>query len=124
MKTNIKKIISVKDEAFFQQLGSHIAQLRQQKGLTQAELAAQLGLKHQQVLASYENAVRRLPSSLLLPLCEALNVSLDQLLCADQPKQKPGPVPKLQRQLQAVSTLPKSKQQFVSQFLETVLKAS
>jgi len=48
-------------------------------------------------------------------------VSVGELL-GEQPKNgKPGPVPKLQKQLEAVSDLPKPQQQFVSQFLDTVL---
>ncbi len=35
---------------------------------------------------------------------------------------KRGPTPKLQRQLERVSRLPKAKQKFVSEMLETVLQ--
>ena len=122
MKANIKKIYStMKDETFFKKLGLRIAQLRKDAGLTQSELASQLGLKHQQVLASYESAIRRVPSSLLVPLCQAFNLTVDELLQVKPSKQKPGPAPKLERQLQQVSKLPKAQQQFVSQFIDTVL---
>ena len=113
----------MKEEAFFQQLGSRIAQLRIEAGITQSELAEKLGIKHQQVLGSYEKAIRRVPSSLLIPLCEVFQVSLDELLEVKQSKSKPGPVPKLNKQLIEVKSLPKSQQQFISQFLETVLQA-
>ena len=111
----------MKDETFFKKLGLRIAQLRKDAGLTQSELASQLGLKHQQVLASYESAIRRVPSSLLVPLCQAFNLTVDELLQVKPSKQKPGPAPKLERQLQQVSKLPKAQQQFVSQFIDTVL---
>ncbi len=96
---------SMRDEDFFQQLGQRIAALRQQRGLSQAAFAEQLGLK-QQAWATYETATRRLPSSLLLPTAQALGVTLDELMAVEPPKGKRGPVPKLQRQLEAVARLP------------------
>ncbi len=109
--------VTMRDEDFFQQLGQRIAALRQQRSLSQAALAEQLGLK-QQAWATYETATRRLPSSLLLPTAQALGVTLDELMAVEVPKGKRGPVPKLQRQLDAVTRLPKPAQQLVSQLLE------
>lgn len=117
MNYRTKIITTMRDEDFFQQLGQRIAALRQQRGLSQAALADQLGLK-QQAWATYETATRRLPSSLLLPTAQALGVTLDDLMAVEPPKAKRGPVPKLQRQLDAVTRLPKPEQQLVSQLLE------
>jgi len=45
-------------------------------------------------------------------------VTLDELMAVEPPKGKRGPVPKLQRQLNAVARLPKAEQQLVSQLLD------
>ena len=117
MNYRTKITTTMRDEDFFQQLGQRIAALRQQRGLSQAALAEQLGLK-QQAWATYETATRRLPSSLLLPTAQALSVTLDELMAIEPSRGKRGPVPRLQRQLDAVTRLPKPEQQLVSQLLE------
>lgn len=125
LKTQIHA--TMRDEDFFQQLGQRIAALRQRHGLSQAAFSGRIGLK-QQTWAAYEAATRRLPSSLLLPVARALDVSLDELMATDpapdRSKGKPGPVPRLQRQLDQVTRLPQAKQKFVSEFLDTVLQAA
>jgi hypothetical protein len=51
-----------------------------------------------------------------------LSVSLEDLFGAsDRSPSKRGPAPKWQKQIEAISKLPKAKQQFVSQMLDTVL---
>lgn len=110
----------MRDEDFFQALGVRVAALRQQRGLTQAALAERLGLG-QQALATYENATRRLPSSLLIPLSNILGVTLEELLAVEPAKGKPGPAPKLQRQFESISQLPKSEQRFFSSMIDRFL---
>ena len=109
-----------RDEAFFKALGLRVAKFRQQAGLSQLQLAAQLGLK-QQAWATYENATRRLPASLLVPLAETFEVSFEELLGIESPKRKRGPVPKLQRQFEAINQLPKGEQKFFSEMIERFL---
>lgn len=116
------EINPMKDEDFFRELGERIASLRQQVGLTQAELAERLGLR-QQVVATYENATRRLPSSLTLPLCEIFGVTLDQLFGVELSKGKPGRAPKLQRVFDALAELPKHQQQRILGTVEDMLLA-
>lgn len=114
----------MKEEAFFKALGERIAALRQQQDMTQETLAGRLGLR-QQVLATYETATRRVPSSLLPLLAEVLGVSVEDLLGTSRARTaKRGPVPKLHRQLEDVAKLPPSKQKFISEFLDTVLQAA
>jgi transcriptional regulator with XRE-family HTH domain len=114
-------MLNMRDEQFFKRLGIRIAELRQKLGLSQQALADRLELK-QQTWATYESATRRLPTSQLIPLTQILGVSLEDLLGVEQAKQKPGPAPKLQKQIEKISDLPKSKQKFVSDFLDTVLQ--
>lgn len=105
---------------FFKALGSRVSKLRKDQGMTQTDLAQPLGIT-QPMLASYEIGRRRIPASLLPSLAHELGISVGELLGEPHKGGKPGPVPKLQKQIEAVSDLPKPQQQFVSQFLDTVL---
>lgn len=110
------------EKLFFKQLGARIAELRKERGLTQVQLAQTLDLT-QQMVASYEVGRRRVPVSLLPGIADALGVSIEELI-GRQPARaaaKRGPAPKLQQQIERIAQLPKAKQRFVIQMLETVL---
>jgi transcriptional regulator with XRE-family HTH domain len=110
------------EKLFFKQLGARIAELRKERALTQVQLAETLGLT-QQMVASYEVGRRRVPVSLLPAIADALAVSVEQLI-GRQPARaatKRGPAPKLQQQIERIGQLPKAKQRFVMEMLETVL---
>ena len=122
--------MNTRDEQFFKELGTRIAQARKDHGLTQNELAEQLGVA-QQTLAHYEVGRARMPASMLPTVARLLTLSLDELMGQPAPRApraasgsrggKRGPASRLEQQIQAVAQLPKTKQQFVSQMLETVL---
>jgi transcriptional regulator with XRE-family HTH domain len=111
------------DSEFFKTFGQRIAKLRKSRDLTQSELGYLLSLD-QTAVASYEVGRRRVPLSLLAPISKALRVSMIELLGDEAPSGKPGPTPKLIRQIEMVSELPKAKQKFVSDMLETVLQSA
>jgi transcriptional regulator with XRE-family HTH domain len=82
----IPEMTSVADSAmtqdekqFFRQLGGHIAALRKEQSLTQAQLAELLGLT-QQMVASYEVGRRRVPVSLLPLIATTLAVTVENLI--------------------------------------------
>lgn len=122
VQTLLPLLMNARDEDFFKGLGARIAQARKDQGLTQQQLADQLGIP-QQTLANYEVARARLPASMLPVLAQLLTLSLDELIGTELPKRrgKRGPTSRLQQQIEAVEQLPKTKQQFVSQMLDTVL---
>lgn len=62
-------------------IGAYISLLRRQRGLSQRELAARLGVSYQAV-SKWENAENLPDASLLLPLAEALHTTADALLSA------------------------------------------
>jgi transcriptional regulator with XRE-family HTH domain len=115
--------ISADERAFFIALGARIAELRKSQGITQMQMAETLGVS-QQTINSYEVARRRLPVSALPTLADILGTTVDELLggTAGTKKNKRGPMPKLQRQIEQVARLPKTKQKFVSEMLETVIQ--
>jgi transcriptional regulator with XRE-family HTH domain len=109
------------EKVFFQQLGARIAALRKDQGMTQVQLAEILGLT-QQMVASYEVGRRRVPVSLLPQIAETLAVSLEELIGKkDVQPAKRGPAPKLQQQIERIQRLPRAKQRFVIEMLDTVL---
>lgn len=114
--------ISTEDREFFAALGERIASLRKAHNITQVQLAEALGVS-QQTLQSYEVGRRRIPVSALPVVASTLAVSLDELFGAEAKtgRTKRGPAPQWQQQMEAVAQLPKAKQRFVSEMLQTVL---
>jgi transcriptional regulator with XRE-family HTH domain len=109
------------EKLFFKQLGARIAALRKDQGMTQVQLAEVLELT-QQMVASYEVGRRRVPVSLLPQIAETLAVSLEELIGKkDVQPAKRGPAPKLQQQIERIQRLPRAKQRFVIEMLDTVL---
>jgi transcriptional regulator with XRE-family HTH domain len=112
------------DRQFGKELGRRLAQLRQDAGLTQQAVADHLGIA-QQTLAHYEVGRLRLPVALVPKLADLFDVPTDVLLGVSAPAGKSsgkrGPTPKLQRQLERVSRLPKAQQQVILAMLDGVL---
>jgi transcriptional regulator with XRE-family HTH domain len=114
--------MNAKDEQFFRDLGERIANARKAHDLTQQQLADALGIA-QQTLAHYEGGRSRPPISMLPELSQLLMLSFDELMGKSVARRgsKRGPMSRLQQQIAAIEQLPKTKQQFVSQMLDTIL---
>lgn len=113
--------ISKQERAFFTELGERIAQRRRDQAITQAQLAEALGVS-QQTIQAYEVGRRRIPVSALPVLAQTLNQAIEELLGATPAASKRrGPPPRLQQHMERISQLPKPKQRFVMEILETVL---
>ncbi len=111
-------------QAFFRIFGERLARLRRDRGLTQTQIGEVLGVSQQQVVA-FEKGRRRVPISSLPALARALDVSLEELIGEETQRKKPakrGPTPKLQQQMERISRLPRGKQRFVAEMLDTVLQ--
>ena len=108
------------EQQFFKTLGTRIAQLRKDQGLSQQALADQLGIA-QQTFAHYEVGRARMPVSLLPELARFFGVGVDDLLGLRNGTGKRGPAPKLQQQIERLGQLPKAKQRVVMEMLEGVL---
>lgn len=120
MHTPTTVAISDDDRAFLTQLGIRITQLRKEQGITQVQLAEQLGVS-QQTVTAYENGKRRVPISHLPRLATLLSTNIETLLGEAPKPGKRGPAPKLQQQIERVQTLPKAKQRLVSEVLDSLL---
>lgn len=91
-------------------IGERLAQLRKEKGMTQAELAEQLDIS-QPMASDYERGKLRLHGELIVQLREILGVTADELLGATEPaKTTTTKNRRLSRRLQAIDELPKRDQ--------------
>lgn len=73
---------------------------------------------------SYEVARRRVPASALPTLAQLFGITIDELLVGGSGKKpaKRSPSSKLEQQIERVNALPRSKQKFVIEMIETVLQ--
>lgn len=108
------------EQRFFKALGGRIAALRKDQGLSQQALADELDVA-QQTLAHYEVGRARMPVSLLPAMARFFGISVDELLGIKNGAGRRGPTPMLQRQIERLSRLPKSKQRVVMEMLDGVL---
>lgn len=114
--------ISKQERSFILAFGQRLAALRKERGLTQVQLAELLGTS-QQTVTAYENGTRRVPITTLPLLAQTLGTSIETLIGAQAPRgpSKRGPAPKIQQQLERVSTLPKADQRAVMRVLDSML---
>lgn len=104
------------------QIGEHLARTRKDLGVTQVELADRVNLS-QQLIAEYEAGRKNIPLWRLVNLAEALGIEIEALLSEQDAKPlKRGPTPKLQKQLEKISALPKEQQKSIMQVLDMALK--
>jgi len=84
-------------------------------------MAELLGIS-QQLVAAYEAGVRKIPASLLPVLSKMFAVSVEELLGMTDKPAKRGPASTLQRQLEQVNHLPRSKQKLTIEMLDAVIQ--
>ena len=102
--------------------GRKLTELRKQRGLTQAEFAAMLGVS-QKTVNHYERRTTNPSLELIQRLAEFLEVSPAELVVSDDQKsqprrQKPGPKSQLEQVVDRVLSLPRAEQQRVIELLE------
>ncbi|MCX7289595.1 helix-turn-helix transcriptional regulator [Janthinobacterium sp.] len=114
--------ISTAERDFFIEMGERIATLRKAHAVTQVQLAEALGVS-QQTVQAYEVGRRRIPVSALPVVARLLAVPMDELFgtISNTVRGKRGPMSQLERSIERISELPKQKQRFVMEMLETVL---
>ena len=117
----LDEIMTEDDKTFHQQLGQRVAQLRKEHQLTQVQLAEILGISQQHV-ASYECGRRKIPAAILPTLSKLLAAPVEELLGMTEKRSKRGPAPRLQQQIDHIRQLPRSKQRFVMEMLDTVIR--
>jgi transcriptional regulator with XRE-family HTH domain len=122
-ETAVPTAMGSQEKVFFQALGTRIADARKALGMTQAQLADELGVS-QQIVASYEVGRRRVQLALLPRLATTLAVSVEELIGVTSPSGRRGPAPKLLQQIERIHRLPKARQRFVMQMIDAALQAN
>ena len=112
------------DEMFYAELGQRMAQARKAQGITQVQLAQTLGIS-QQTIAHYEGGRLRLVASIIPLIAQAIGITVVELMGEVDPKKlksKRGPRSKLERQVEQIKKLPRSKQKFIEEMLDALIK--
>jgi transcriptional regulator with XRE-family HTH domain len=103
-------------------VGERLARLRRERGLTQVELAQQLGTA-QPVISDYERGLLRLNGDVIVQLAKILSVSADELLGLDQSKQTTSVKNRrLLRRLQELEHLPRRDQEALLRTIDAFLR--
>lgn len=110
---------------FATKLPQRIVALRQAKGLTQATVAARLGISEGRY-GHYERGFRRFPVALLPKLVEVLECSEAELLGAPAPRAaKRGPPSEWEKRIAVIKELPREKQREIRNVVDALIaKAS
>ena len=104
----MEEIVTKEDKGFYEELGTRVAKLRKENHITQVQLAEALGVSQQQI-ASFEVGRVKIPTSMLPKLSSLFSTSPAEILGMES-HSKRGPASKLQRQVEHISQLPRSKQ--------------
>jgi len=105
-------------------LGQRIARLRKACGLTQTQLANQIGMT-QTMISEYELDRRRLHAEMVANVATTLKVSTDELLGVKVAKKSHNQFDlKLVRRMQKISDLPPGKQKVLLHTIDTLLKGT
>ena len=101
--------------------GERLAEIRQSRGLTQADLAEKVGVS-QRVIAYYEHAEAQPPGALLVDLAKTLQVSADHLLGLKLPKETKNPKrARLMKRLERLEKLPPTDLRFVLKMVDGLI---
>jgi transcriptional regulator with XRE-family HTH domain len=100
--------------------GRRLAAIRKERELTQPQLADLIGMTPK-AIDYYERRAKNPSFEFVKKVAEALGLTPDELMGLETLKGKSGPSPKLQKQLEQIQKLSRSKQLVVSQLLEAFL---
>lgn len=104
--------------------GERLAALRKERGLSQEALAEMIGTTRANV-AYFERKASNPTQDVIQRCAAALAVPVGDLMddgSAAKQTRKRGPASRFEMQLEQLRRLPRSQQQFVSKFLDTVLQ--
>ena len=101
--------------------GRRLAELRKAAGLSQIEVAKELGIP-QRTLSFYEREARQVPQDLVRPLAELFGVAPEIILgLGEEQQRKRGPKSKLERLCEKATHLPQAKQDLIIKLLGEII---
>lgn len=117
-------MISKTEAVDTKEIGIRIASIRKGKGLTQAALAARVGISRL-LMSDYERGKVRLYADVLAKISSALGVSSDELLKSKLDTfEEYLPSLKIAKRLKALERLPELKQKAILKTLDDLIKAN
>jgi len=100
---------------------SRLRALREARGISVRELARQIGEESSNV--SFWERTGTLPrSNVLIPISKALGVTVEQLLGEEKPSRVLSPGGRVRQLFEAVSKMPRSKQEMILKMLEPFVR--
>jgi transcriptional regulator with XRE-family HTH domain len=100
---------------------SRLRALRQARGLSVRELARQIGEESSNV--SFWERTGTLPrSNVLIPIANALGVTVEQLLGEEKPRRVLSPGGRVRQLFDAISKMPRRKQEMILKMLEPFVR--
>ena len=107
-----------------QNIGARLADLRRQRGLTQKDLAARVGVE-QPFISNYERGELRLHSEVILQIADVLKVSTDELLGRKKIKNNSSPKSaRLLKRMERIDQLSATDRRAVLKYLDTLCKTT
>lgn len=100
--------------------GQRLVYFRQKTGMTQYDLAEALGISRD-LVGHYERRSKNTNLEFVIKVAELFEVSVDEFLGFKPEKEKTGPPPRVKKLTQRLVDLPKTKQGFVLEMLESYL---
>jgi transcriptional regulator with XRE-family HTH domain len=102
-------------------LGERIARIRKERGFTQVELAAKIGII-QTLVSAVEGDERKLSAEMAVRFAQALDVSMDDLLGSSRQAKGRKPSRKILRRLEQIEMLPRTQQIAVLKTIDNALE--
>ncbi len=107
-------------------IGKRLAELRQQRGLSQSELSRQTGIA-QSLISQYESGIRRIYGEVVAHFAQTLGVSTDEILAVKDVKARLVVKPmsrKIQRRAEMLENLPPVEQKHILRTIDMLLKSA
>lgn len=104
-------------------IGERLARIRKERGFTQVELAAKIGII-QSLVSSYESGALKLSAEMAIRFAQALGVGTDDVLMPPKKKapQDKKPSRKILRRLEQIESLPRTQQIAVLKTIDNALE--
>lgn len=114
------RLFVMQDETLRKAFGVRLKGLRKQKNWAQKELAAQVGIRFQQ-LNKYESGLNIPPAEMLVKLADALGVTVDFLLTGNPVEDSPLASSRLFRRFKVLEALTAEDQETVIKVIDAMI---
>jgi len=114
-------MIKHESRTYFKALGAHVSTLRKSRGMTQAELARDIGVSQQAVFA-YELGERRISVLVLAKLAKIFAVSVEEMVGFSKPARAPKGrlTARAIRNAERLQALKKTQQRFIIRIIDAL----